>query len=365
MLKRLQDIYKSKTFFSFMRTILAIGIALALTFVIIFLVSETPLEAISYFIFGPLKKMTRLANVVEATLPLVFTGLSVSLIARTNIINLSSEGALFFGGAMAGLAAVTLDLPPFIMPLVCILIGGIGGMVTLLIPVVIRLRFGSSEIVASLMLNYVLFYLGSFIIRVTVKNPQSGDLESLPFQENAILPKIIPGTRIHAGLIIAVICVVALWFYLFKSRWGYKMRVVGSNRNFAVYSGISAGAALIIGQAIAGLVCGIGGATEVLGMYNCFKWKVLPGFGWDGIIVATLARNNPFLVPIGAFFLAYMRVGADIMTRMTDVPNEIVSIIQGVVIILLVAEGFLAGWEKKRTFAEATANVALEGGKNA
>lgn len=359
----LKKIWSSRMCFNFIRTLLAVGIALGLTLVIIVAVSETPGEAIGYFIFGPLKKMSRLANVVEAALPLVFTGLAISLIARTNIINLASEGAFYFSGALAALTAVQLDLPPVVLPAVCILIAALGGIVTMLVPVVIRLRYDASEIVASLMFNYVLFYLGSFLIRTFVKDPASGTLQSLPFNENAVLPRIIPGTRIHAGLILAVLCVMALWLYLYKSRWGYKMRMVGSNRKFAVYSGISAGTAILIGQGLAGAVCGIGGASEMLGMYSAFMWKDLPGFGWDGIIVATLARNNPALVPLGAFFLAYMRVGADIMTRMTDVPNEIVSIIQGVVIILLVAENFLAGWEKKRTFAQATANVNLEGGK--
>ncbi len=359
----LKKVWQSRTCFNFIRTLLAVGIALGLTMVIIMAVSETPGEAISYFIFGPLKKMSRLANVVEAALPLIFTGLAISLIARTGIINLASEGAFYFSGALAALAAVKLDLPPVVLPFVCILVAGVGGVATMLVPVVIRLKYNASEIVASLMFNYVLFYLGSFLIRTFVKDPASGALQSLPFSDNAHLPRIIPGTRIHAGLILATVCVAALWLYLYKSRWGYKMRMVGSNRKFAVYSGISAGAAILIGQGLAGLACGIGGASEMLGMYNAFMWKDLPGFGWDGIIVATLARNNPAMVPLGAFFLAYMRVGADIMTRMTDVPNEIVSIIQGVVIILLVAENFLAGWEKKRTFAQATANVKLEGGK--
>ena len=112
-------------------------------------------------------------------------------------------------------------------------------------------------------------------------------------------------------------------------------------------------------QALAGLACGVGGGCEMLGMYSAFKWVTAPGpgFGWDGIIVATLAGNNPALVPLGAFFLAYMRVGADIMTRMTDVQNEIVSIIQGVVIILIVAKRFLGKWERRAIFKEATANA--------
>jgi len=136
--------------------------------------------------------------------------------------------------------------------------------------------------------------------------------------------------------------------------------MVGSNSNFATYAGINMTTSILIGQALAGAACGIGGSCEVLGMYESFKWAALPGYGFDGVIVATLARNNPALVPVGAFFLAYVRVGADIMTRMTDVQNEVVSIIQGVVIVLLVADAFLGGMEKKAIVKETMANAEIE-----
>lgn len=341
--------------FNLIRSIVAIAIALSLTFIIIFLVSEEPTVALKYFLLGPVMKFNRFANVIEMMLPILFTGLAVSLIGRTGLINLASEGAFFIGGSVAALFAIVLDLPGFLLPLVCIILGGIAGMLCMLIPTSIKLKFGSSEIVASLMLNYVMFYFGSFLIRAFVRNPDSGKLQSLRFPAHAMLTKIMPPTRIHSGLIIALAFVLILWVYLYKSRWGYRMRMVGSNQGFSKYSGIDVAKSIIIGQALAGLVSGIGGASEMLGMYRAFTWNVQPGYGWDGIIVATLARNNPALVPFGAFFLAYMRVGADIMTRMSDVQNEIVAIIQGVVIVLLVAESFLSGWEKRAVFREATA----------
>lgn len=341
------------------RTVMAIVIALALALVIILLVSDTPFEAFKYLLLGPVMRLTRLANVVEMMLPLLFTGLSVSLISRTGIFNLASEGAFFMGGVIATIAALKLPLHGAALPVASILLGGLVGMVMMLIPVFVRQKYEASEIVCSLMMNYLLFYFGSFLIRAFVRNPDSGELQSLPFSEDAMLTTLFPGTRIHTGLLVAVVFVVFFWVYLYKSRWGYRMRIVGSNSNFALYSGIRITASVVIAQALAGLACGVGGATEILGMYSAFRWKTAPGpgFGWDGIIVATLARSNPALVPIGAFFLAYLRVGADIMTRMTDVQNEIVSIIQGIVIVLIVAQSFLGGWEKKAIFKAATANA--------
>lgn len=348
--------------FDFIRTVIAIGIAILLALIIILCTSEEPLEALRYFIVGPLTNVRRMGNVIEAMLPLLFTGLAVCLIARTKVFNLASEGAFFLGGTAAALCAVLLELPPVILPIVCILAGGLAGVAVILIPAALRMKYDASEIVSSLMLNYVALYFGLFLIRTFVRNPESGELQSLEFRSAAVLPRIVPRTRIHLGLIVAAVCVVAAYFFLFRSRSGYKVRMAGENPRFARYSGIKIVSSILLAQAVAGLIAGIGGASEMLGMFTRFKWPGLPGYGWDGIIVATLARNNPANVVWGALFLAYMRVGADIMCRMTDMQNEVVSIIQGVVIILVVADGFLAAWRKRIVFREATA-ASLEGGK--
>ncbi len=102
-------------------------------------------------------------------------------------------------------------------------------------------------------------------------------------------------------------------------------------------------------------IAGMGGAVEVLGLYRRFTWQMLPGYGWTGVIVAILARNNPLYVPLAAFFLAYLRIGADIMSRQTDVQNEFVAIIQGVIIILVAAEAFLSQRRHKLVVKEAMA----------
>jgi len=123
--------------------------------------------------------------------------------------------------------------------------------------------------------------------------------------------------------------------------------MTGKSSKFAQYSGISVTSVIIYSQVIGGILAGIGGATEMLGMHNRFQWQLSPGFGWDGIIVAVLARNNPLLIPIAAFFLAYMRIGADLMSRMADVPSEVVSIVQSIMIMLVTAEAFLSHWRHK------------------
>ncbi|MCK5250084.1 MAG: ABC transporter permease, partial [Spirochaetaceae bacterium] len=111
--------------------------------------------------------------------------------------------------------------------------------------------------------------------------------------------------------------------------------------------------AIILSQVIGGFIACMGGSIELLGMYRRFEWQYLPGYGWTGVIVAILARNNPVYVPVAAFFLAYMRIGADIMSRSTDMPNEFVAIIQGIIIILIAATSFLSKQRHKMVVKEA------------
>ncbi|RLW68957.1 MAG: ABC transporter permease, partial [spirochete symbiont of Stewartia floridana] len=175
--------------------------------------------------------------------------------------------------------------------------------------------------------------------------------ERLP--SSARLFRIIPKTRVHFGLIIAIAMFIACRYYMFRTRWGYRLRVTGANTSFARYAGINIMAVIMSSQVLGGMIAGMGGAIEILGMYRRFSWQALPGYGWDGIIVAILARNNPVLVPAGAFFLAYLRIGADLMARTSDVQNEVVTIIQGIMIVLIAAESFLSSMHQRMVYKTA------------
>jgi simple sugar transport system permease protein len=120
---------------------------------------------------------------------------------------------------------------------------------------------------------------------------------------------------------------------------------------------------VVYAQVIGGIIVGIGGATEVLGMYTRFQWQTLPGYGWDGMMVAILARSNPVLVPIAAFLLSFLRIGADLMARQTDVPSEVVSIIQGIMIMLVAAESFLSAWRHRMVVRRAKEEITVKGAK--
>jgi simple sugar transport system permease protein len=351
----------SKKIFELSRTVLAILIALFIALIAIFLVSDNPLSALNTFLFGPLKSLRHFGNVLEMMIPLIFTGLAVSIMFSSAQFNLGAEGAFFLGGIASTYIAVKWTMPLVVHPLIAILAGGLVGALFCGIPALLKVKWNASELVSSLMFNYVALFSGLYIINYYLRDVNAGAMVSYKLAESSKLVKLIPGTRVHFGLIIAVLAIFITYYFMFRTRWGYKIRLTGLNSSFSRYSGIKTASVVIMSQLLGGFVAGVGGSIELLGMYRRFSWQSLPGYGWDGIIVAILARNNPSLIPVGAFFLAYLRIGADLMARTSDVQSEVVYIIQGVMIVLIAAESFLAQYRHKMVFKEARKTVGSEG----
>ena len=175
------------------------------------------------------------------------------------------------------------------------------------------------------------------------------------------MPTLISKTRIHPGLILALACAVLGYIFLFKSKIGYELRLTGQNEEFAKYSGINIVKVVLVSQLLGGFIAGMGGGVELLSpIYTRFSWTSLLGYGWDAIIICTLSKNNPLYTPLAALFLAYLRTGASIMARYTDVTLEIVQITQGIIILLVVAEQFLSGYKHKMIAKEAMASLKEE-----
>ena len=346
-----------------LRTVLAILIAFAITFIIIIFVSEQPLEAIGKMMFGPIKSVRLFGNVIDLMIPLIFTGVGVAIMFSANQINLGIEGSFHIGGLVGGVIALLLPLPSVIHPIVAIICGGIAGALITAIPALLKVKTNASVIVSSLMLNFIVLFFANYILNYYLRDPDAGAISSHLLPDTSKLIILFSGTSIHFGLIIALVVAVLGYLFLFKTKLGYMIRVTGQNQNFAKYAGINIVVVIIASQLIGGMIGGIGGAVQLLGMYRRFSWLVLLGYGWDAIIVTTLAKNNPLYVPFAAFFLAYLRVGTDIMARTTDVSPEIVSIVQAIIIVLIVAEKFLAKYKHRMVSKEAKALLEVKGAK--
>jgi len=349
--------------FEILRTSMAIFIAIGISLVLIILVSDAPLVALRDLFFGPLTSLRRFGNVIELTIPLIITGLAVSLIFSSGQINLSTEGAFFFGGIVAMMVALAIPMPSYIHFFAAMILAGITGAIVVTIPAYLKEKTGSSEIVSSLMLNYILFFLGSYILYYYFKDPEAGINASYLFPDTFRLSVLVPGTKIHTGLFLSLISVFLGYIFLFKTSTGYKIRMVGANKMFSKYTGMKVFKITLLSQIVGGFIAGVGGAIQLAGMYKRFNWVALPGYGWDGIIVSTLAKGNPLYVPFAAFFIAYIRTGAAIMSRgESGVPTELIAITQGVIIILIVAQQFLAKYKNKMIYKESKLEIEKAGG---
>ncbi len=353
----------STTKLSILRTTVAILIALGISFLIIFIVSDEPGVAISTLLFGPLQKVRNFSNVIELMIPLMFTGVGVCIMFTANQINLAGEGAFHVGGLVATAVALNFILPKGIHPMVAILLAGIAGSIITMIPALMKVKTTANELVSSLMMNYLVLYVSNFILMKFLRDPKMGSGSYL-LAGNSKLAVLFPGTRIHTGLFIALLVVAFGYWFLYKTKLGYELRLTGENEKFARYSGVNIVKVVLVSQLIGGFIAGIGGGVEMLSpMYSRFTWTALLGYGWDAIIISTLSKKNPMYVPLSAFFLAYLRTGAFLMSSASDVPVEIVSIVQGVIILLIVADQFLSKYRYKIIAKEAKSTLNIKEAK--
>lgn len=333
--------------FTIIRTVVSMLIAVLVAFVIIILVSDQPLESIKTFIVGPFTSKRYLGNIIEIATPLIFSGLSMAILFQTSLFNLGGEGVFFISGIMASFPAIWLTGLGGLHPVICILVGGVVGSIVMLVPGFLKAKYNASEMVISLMMNNILLGVGCYILNNVMRDTEAANLVSYKFRSSAILPKIISGTRVHVGLIIALVTVVFVYLFLYKSKWGYEIRVTGNSQKFAKYSGINVVKVILVAHIVAGFIAGMGGAVENLGLHKRFEWTALPGYGFDGAMIAMLANNNPFGVVGSAVFVAYLRVGADLVNRYSDIPTEMISILQCIIILLISAKRFLHKFRQK------------------
>lgn len=335
-----------ETVFNMMRTIVSMMIAMVVAFVVIIIVSKTPLESLRLFVIGPFSKLRYIGNIVAAAIPLIFSGLAMSVVFQAQQFNLGAEGIFYFAGIVISAIAIWAPLPSGIHQVVIIMVGAAVGILVMLIPGVLKAKFGASELVSSLMMNSILFGVGSFIMSKVLQDPMASN-GSYKYAETALMPIIIPGTKIHAGLIVALLCVAFTFIFLYKTKWGYEIRMVGKNQRFAKYSGIHVVKVIIVAHIVSGFLAGAGGAAECISMHSRFEWTSLPGYGFNGALIAMLANNNPISVIFSALFVAYLNIGADIVARRSDVPTEMVIILQSLIILLIASERFLYSFKQR------------------
>jgi len=329
---------KKKINFSFpYLPVLSVLISLLIGAILIAYQGVNPLVAYSHLIQGAMGNLGSFGETIVKTTPLIFTGLGVTFAYRCGVFNIGAEGQLVMGALGGTWFALTFSsLPRFLMLPLCLLSAFLFGAIWGGIPGYLKAKRGLNEIINTIMMNYVAIQFVSWAIKGPLR--EEGPYPQTPmFSENAWLTRFIPRTRIHTGIIIAVVCAALVYYFLFHTVYGYRIRVVGSNRHAAEYAGINVNLNFVLAMMISGGLAGLAGACDILGIQHRLIDGFASGYGFDGIAVALVSQLNPFGVILTSFLFGALRTGANTMQRAVGIPTSIVDIIQGLIIFFVVA----------------------------
>ena len=342
--------------FEIVRVLAALGIAFGATLICIMAISDSHLEALYNFVVGPFSTPRRFGQMISRFIPYLLTGCGMCFVYASSRFNLVGEGVYLFAGCLSAWFAVSFGhtaIPHFLMMALLISIGAGTGAVFGFVPAFLREKLKANEVVVSIMMNYSLLYASLYILKTKMYDNAVTFLASREFVPNVRFGILVANTNIHSGLFIGILAVIVTSLVFYKTPLGYAIRICGSNPGFARASGINLNLNLIIAQVMGAVFAGIGGTIDIFGIYNRYMWTNLTNMGFDGLLVAVLAKKNPLFVPLGAFLLAYMRTGAAILNYSTKIPIEFVDIMQAIIILLVAAENFMGGIKRQLIFKSA------------
>lgn len=337
------------------RILIAIGSALLIGFIITLLVSKEPLVAYRAFLVGPLTRFNRFGDWIEESITLIFIGLAVAIAFKANIFSLGAEGQILLGALTSGVIALYAPLPAILKIPLALLVSMVTGFLWGWLPGYLKAKLGANEIVSTLMLNAIALRIYDFFLIFYLRPPDAGYNASDFFDKAGTLQSFIPNlpflqpiyklfsdqTNISIMLYVLIISVIAVYYLMFKTPFGYELRMIGKNIKFARYGGINTQRTIILVFAVSGIFAGLAGAHLAMGIHSKLIMNITLGIGFEGIVVAILARNNPLLIPITGLAYGYLRAGADVMERASDMSREMVYIIQAIIILFVTAERLL------------------------
>jgi simple sugar transport system permease protein len=316
---------------------LAVVTALIATAFILYLMGRNPWEIYYIMLFGSFGDIYSLGATLTQATPIIFTGLGFMVAFRSGLFNVGLEGQLYLGAFAAAYVGFTLTfLPPVLHIITAIFAGALVGGLWALIAIIPKIKTGAHEVITGLMLTYVAILLTSYLVNYPFK--ATGWAPYSPFiAESAQLPRILPPTQLSFGWILAIIFAGFVYVLLNRTTIGYEIRVLGINKEAAVSAGININRTMILAFTLSGCMSGMGGAIEVLGVHRRFIDLFSPGYGWDGIAVGLLGNLNPIGAIFAALLLGALRAGGSSVQMITGLPLDIVTMVQGIIILFLAA----------------------------
>jgi simple sugar transport system permease protein len=298
-----------------------------------------------------------------ASTPYIFAGLAVALGFRAGVFNIGAEGQLFMGAICSTFVGYSITgLPAIIHIPLTLLAGAAGGALWGFIPGWLKARTGAHEVINTIMMNYIAFRMSEWLLSGPMKRPNSFNPISPNIQPSAMLPNIFgEPTRFHLGFFIALGIAWLVWWFLFKTTWGFELRTVGVNPTAARYAGMSITLFTVLGMTLSGALAGMAGANEVMGLNHNLALAFSSGYGFDSIALALIGKSNPVGVVLASLLFGTLRNGATRMQVVANIPIDIISVLQAIILAFIAAPAIIRTIYRLRAPSEAEQAVFTHG----
>jgi simple sugar transport system permease protein len=288
-----------------------------------------------------------LETLVQST-PLIFTGLAMMVAFRSRVWNIGAEGQFFAGAMAATWISLNLSSLPKPVLLTGVILGSmLAGALWASVPAVLKARFGASEIIVTVMMNYVIQYLLSYLLSSSWREPGSFFLQTARFAQVSYFPRFF-SSRLHLGFFLALFFAILMYVLLWKTPLGYEIRAIGNNPTASKYKGINLNRTMVLVMMLSGAIAGLAGGSELAGIQHRLRLDISTGYGYTGIIIALLGRLHPVGVILAAVFFGGLINGSTSMQITTGVPVALVYSVQGIVLVCLLTADVFSHYRLRR-----------------
>lgn len=328
-------------------------IAIVVTFIVtsLFIIwaKANPFTAYYYFLIAPLSNPVSAIEVLVKGTPLLLTGAAVTFAFASGYYNIGAEGQLLAGAiAAAGLGMVLGPLPA-LLNIPIMLIGGFAaGVLWALIPALLKVKLAVDEVVTTLLMNTIILFFISWLLNGYWRDPVSHQPQSATIAATTMFPKLVLRSRLHVGFIVAVLVIIIIYFVIKRTALGLQMRSVGLGKDAARFSGVKVGRTMLIAALISGGIAGLAGVGEVAGIHFHLIREISPGYGYTGIIAATLGGLNPLGVGLAALFIGLIDTGAQTVSSAMGIPIYLGNVVQATLLLVTLSMFTLQNYRIKR-----------------
>lgn len=329
--------------------VLSVILGLIVGAIIMLVSGYNPIQGYSQLWNGIFGDVYVIGESVRQITPYIFAGLAFAFAIKTGLFNIGVEGQLVVGWFVSVYVGAAFQLPPGIHLIVALLAGGLAGALWAFIPGFLKAKLGVNEVVVTIMMNYIALHVTNALVRAWVGKDVSDKVHEtaslrIPAWEEATMY-----SRMHAGIIIALIAVIVIWYLLRNTTIGYELKAVGLNRDAAQYAGMNVERNIVLAMVISGFLAGLGGSMEGLGTFEYVSTKSgLTGIGFDGIAVSILGANHPIGIIFGAVLFGALKYGALSMPNPpAKIPEQMISIIIAI-IVFFAASPYIFPWLKEK-----------------